>query len=203
MELEAAEALVKAARPQAHPYIDCWRTVRARLVEARTEEVAHLARSRHASRVASRANAEEGDGAESDDDGGVADWLAAENMLIKETFQRQLTATLTLVTSLEGVHQAELSALSRAADGEATSVAEQIRSLREGREQERMVLERWVPGLDARGVVQAGVGAPRALPALCRTPFRPPPAHVRVQHAGGARDGARPAGGAESVQRQR
>lgn len=42
--LEDALAAVRAARPQAHPYVDCWKTVRRRLVEGRSNEVGYVAR---------------------------------------------------------------------------------------------------------------------------------------------------------------
>lgn len=45
MGMDEAVALVKGARPQAHPYIDCWQATRARLLEGRLEEVKALARS--------------------------------------------------------------------------------------------------------------------------------------------------------------
>lgn len=41
--LHDAESYVKSKRPQAHPYIDCWKTSRARLVEGRTEEILNTA----------------------------------------------------------------------------------------------------------------------------------------------------------------
>lgn len=43
--LEEALRAVKQARPQAHPYVDCWRTVRRRLVEGRGDEVGYEARA--------------------------------------------------------------------------------------------------------------------------------------------------------------
>lgn len=53
--LHDAESFVKSKRPQAHPYIDCWKTSRARLVEGRTEEIlntaAHLYEQRKQVRV--------------------------------------------------------------------------------------------------------------------------------------------------------
>lgn len=43
--LASALRKVRGARPQAHPYVDCWRTVRGRLLEGRGEEVAGRARA--------------------------------------------------------------------------------------------------------------------------------------------------------------
>jgi hypothetical protein len=59
--LQAALSKVKAARPQAHPYVDCWRTVRARLLEGRGEEVAARARAIYQARSSSSSEGE-GDG---------------------------------------------------------------------------------------------------------------------------------------------
>jgi hypothetical protein len=42
-DLEDALREVKARRPQAHPYLDCWHTMRARLTEGRTQEILHIA----------------------------------------------------------------------------------------------------------------------------------------------------------------
>ncbi len=95
MHLDGALALVKGARSQAHPYVDCWKTVRARLLAGRQEEVRALARSL----AGSRGNAAE-DGVRSSDDR-MDDWITAEETLIREQFRRQMEAVLSLTSSLQ------------------------------------------------------------------------------------------------------
>lgn len=125
--LQSALRRVKAARPQAHPYVDCWRTVRARLLEGRGEEVAARARAIYLARsTASETEGEEEDGRSRasispavmswgsyDSDGGggassssssdqsAADWTAAEAALIREGFARSVACVLSLVRSVE------------------------------------------------------------------------------------------------------
>ena len=41
--LEDAVREVKGKRPQAHPYLDCWHTMRTRFTEGRTKEVLQTA----------------------------------------------------------------------------------------------------------------------------------------------------------------
>ena len=65
-------------------------TVRSRLVEGRTEEVVGLARSVYQERQAAGSGGSSG-----------GDWSTAEDLLIRETFQRQLGCTLSLVSSLK------------------------------------------------------------------------------------------------------
>ena len=64
--------------------------MRSRLVEGRTEEVVGLARSVYQERQAAGSGGSSG-----------GDWSAAEDLLIRETFQRQLGCTLSLVSSLK------------------------------------------------------------------------------------------------------
>lgn len=100
MPLDPAVELVKRRRPQAHPYIDCWRTVRARLVEGRREEVKATAR---------RLAEERPEGGDSMDN-----WINAEELLIKEQFERQMRASLSLITSMQDVHASQSGAAASA-----------------------------------------------------------------------------------------
>lgn len=94
--LDDALSTVKKARPQAHPYVDCWRTVRRRLVEGRGDEVTLLAREVFQERR------NRGDQGSSN-----ADWEAAEVALIKRTFKRQTEATLSVLRSLKIIADAK------------------------------------------------------------------------------------------------
>ncbi|GAB4819916.1 hypothetical protein N2152v2_006962 [Parachlorella kessleri] len=167
MQLHEAVGMVKTSRPQAHPYIDCWKTVRSRLVASRAEEVMHLAESLFnelvllaligfgglgdkaclkscadalaaaaAWVVAARRKAS---GAEED---GFADWVAAENMLIRETFNRQLEATLSLVRSMQDVQEASMEGVYCYSESEVGELANEISGLQDKAEAHRAALER-------------------------------------------------------------
>lgn len=129
--LHDAESYVKSRRPQAHPYIDCWKTSRARLVEGRTEEIlntaAHLyeqrkqvcpARHHQRMRLAADASAASScchssckpftamqNGGKGDSNDSLADWVNAEAMLIKEQFERQIQADLSMMMSLNDLEE--------------------------------------------------------------------------------------------------
>ena len=129
--LNSALKKVRTARPQAHPYVDCWRTVRGRLLEGRGEEVAGRARAIYQAREMARASSSSSDSdgeppssstrpsiipsaviswASYDSDGGgqvhdqsAADWGAAETALIREGFARSIECNLSLLASLAAV----------------------------------------------------------------------------------------------------
>ena len=92
--LDDALAHVRTARPQAHPYVDCWRTVRARLLEGRGEEVAAIARELYTARQAA------GGGRGANDAAG--DGEKAEASVIQRTVERQVGCTLSLVEGARG-----------------------------------------------------------------------------------------------------
>ena len=97
MHLDGALSLVKTARPQAHPYVDCWRTVRARLLAGRQDEVRATARAL----ASSRGSSIEESASSSDDR--MDDWITAEETMIREQFQRQMEAVLSLTSSLQDI----------------------------------------------------------------------------------------------------
>lgn len=72
-------------------YIDslvgCDKSTKARLLHARSDEVAALARHLSSNNVSS-------------DKDSLAHWLEAEDLIIKETFRRQLACSVLLVSSL-------------------------------------------------------------------------------------------------------
>ncbi|KAL6780698.1 hypothetical protein ACKKBF_B12105 [Auxenochlorella protothecoides x Auxenochlorella symbiontica] len=107
--LEEALRAVREARPQAHPYVDCWRTVRRRLVEGRGDEVGHAARAIFNTRE------QRGRSGSSS-----ADWAAAEEILIRRTFQRQVAATLSIVKSMQRIAEMEADAAQEAAQKAST-----------------------------------------------------------------------------------
>ncbi|RMZ52098.1 hypothetical protein APUTEX25_001292, partial [Auxenochlorella protothecoides] len=104
--LEEALRAVREARPQAHPYVDCWRTVRRRLVEGRGDEVGHAARAIFNTRE------QRGRSGSSS-----ADWAAAEEILIRRTFQRQRIAEI----EADAAQEAAQKASTEATAGQATS----------------------------------------------------------------------------------
>ena len=150
--LGAALKRVRGARPQAHPYVDCWRTVRGRLLEGRGEEVAARARAIYQARASSSSGSDaetaaasifpsspsipaailswgsyDSDGGGAVDDQSAADWSAAETALIREGFTRSVECNLSLLASLEAVEagrrEAALTAAAAAAAAEAGRVA--------------------------------------------------------------------------------
>ena len=78
-------------------YIDCYKTVRARLLEGRTDEIMGRAMAVHEARVA-----------EGREDDRLADYYAAETLLIEETFQRQIGCTASLLSALRVWHAASV-----------------------------------------------------------------------------------------------
>ncbi|KAK9843931.1 hypothetical protein WJX84_009299, partial [Apatococcus fuscideae] len=102
MPLQDALHKVKSARAQANPYVDCWKTVRTRMLEGRTDEIVGLAKHIY------RQRQERGEHGNAD---GFADWVRAEELLLQETFQRQLGCSLSLLSSLKEVEGADLARL--------------------------------------------------------------------------------------------
>ncbi|KAL3160573.1 hypothetical protein ABBQ32_010511 [Trebouxia sp. C0010 RCD-2024] len=92
MTLDSALHEVKTARPQAHPYVDCWKRVRARLIADRKEEVEGVAKMIY--------NEKQARGQEGHTDG-FADWVEAENRVIRSTFERQTGCSLSLTSSMQ------------------------------------------------------------------------------------------------------
>ena len=146
--LSSALRKVRGARSQAHPYVDCWRTVRGRLLEGRGEEVAGRARAIYQA----RSSESDSDGASSsssisnpspaftswasyDSDGGsgpavddqsAADWAAAEISLIREGFTRSIECNLSLLKSLEVVEAGKREAAVMAAAAAAAAAAGRV-----------------------------------------------------------------------------
>ena len=71
--------------------------MRARLLEGRTDEIIGLAGAVHEARVA-----------EGREDDRLADYYAAETLLIQETFQRQIGCTASLLSALRVRHAASV-----------------------------------------------------------------------------------------------
>lgn len=118
MPLNDAVGLVKRERPQAHPYIDCWKTVRSRLVSTRGDEVMYKAQEFFKQRKA-----------RGEDEDGFADWVAAENLLIRESFERQLGATLSLVNGLQDCQALSLEGVYIYSESEVEALAQEIAQL--------------------------------------------------------------------------
>ena len=90
MGLDEAHALVKAKRPVAHPYIDCWKAVREKMLEGRGEEIGEISRALYESR------GEEAGGG----DDASADWFDAERELIARTFNRLIDVDVQFANGL-------------------------------------------------------------------------------------------------------
>ena len=86
MDLDAAVAMVKTARPVAHPYIDCWIEVRRRLLDGRLPEVTGTSEQIYAHRVQNKITGTKND-----------DWFTAEKRVISQTFQRYLDTDLAMI----------------------------------------------------------------------------------------------------------
>jgi len=84
-ELEAAVAALKAARPQANPYVEPWKAARARLLAGREEQ------------CFSRVHAAGGPSAAQGGDWIARDWGAAQRAVLTEAFARGAQADLDLV----------------------------------------------------------------------------------------------------------
>ncbi|DBA89283.1 hypothetical protein WJX77_002609 [Trebouxia sp. C0004] len=100
MGLDDALHKVKTARPQAHPYVDCWKRVRACMIHDRKEEIEGVAKTLYKERQAQASQQQQTDG--------FADWVEAENRVIRSTFERQLGCTLSLTASMLELHEQEL-----------------------------------------------------------------------------------------------
>lgn len=87
-DLYSALEQIKKARPQANPYIDCWKTVKRRLLEGRQEEVVNWSRKVFLKN-------QEGSTMDS-----FSNWVAAEDIVIKETFRRLLSSTLNTISAM-------------------------------------------------------------------------------------------------------
>lgn len=86
MDLEEAVAIVKSARPVAHPYIDCWIEVRRRLLEGRREEVTRISEEIYAARLRDKTEGTK-----------LSDWVVAEKRVISQTFGRYLETDLAML----------------------------------------------------------------------------------------------------------
>ena len=115
-QLDDALNHVRLSRPQAHPYVDCWRTARHRLIEGRGAELKGISKVLYEKRVAAG-----GQG------GGDSDWFAAEAQLIRETFERRRDADLSIIDSVAAVQGALRGAVSAVSPGGAQSVVAQER----------------------------------------------------------------------------
>ena len=110
--LDVAVATVTSARPQARPYIDCWRAARHRMLEGWGEEVGAVARSLFDARGGVPAD---------DDDGGVGDWVAAEAALLMRASARQTAAVRTVVDSVVALATDDAAKKVAAAEAAATA----------------------------------------------------------------------------------
>mmetsp|Transcript_5611 Transcript_5611/g.16038 ORF Transcript_5611/g.16038 Transcript_5611/m.16038 type:complete len:416 (-) Transcript_5611:646-1893(-) len=138
MDLDDAVAKVKTARPQAHPYIDCWKTVRSRLLEGRTEELMGLAKAIYRQRSA--------EGRDGDSD---SDWKDAQKLLIREGFQRQLGCAVSLISVLKDIEEVQLDSLTCLTTSEVEVQSREVARLREDISVERARFSQVAKELDA------------------------------------------------------
>ncbi|GJP36634.1 hypothetical protein CLOM_g21118 [Closterium sp. NIES-68] len=94
MDLDSALSRIRQARPIAHPYLDCWHSVRGRLLAGREEEQMALATEIYEERSRS------GGGGNAS-----ADWQQAQARAIKRTFDRYLQVDQGFIRSHKDVIQ--------------------------------------------------------------------------------------------------
>jgi hypothetical protein len=95
--LEDALELVKRKRPQAHPYLDCWRTARTRFLQGRSEEVSTRSQLIYEARCYSCEAGTTGD-----------DWYRAERDLIKDMFENKWDCDRAVVQSWNATNSSDL-----------------------------------------------------------------------------------------------
>lgn len=110
MDLEEAHHLIKSKRSVAHPYIDCWKTTREKILEGRSEEIGAISRSFYESREKSGV----GDSGNGD---GTGDWYAAERELISRQFQRFIDIDVQFAKSLLSVESMGRSSTQKGSNG--------------------------------------------------------------------------------------
>eukprot|EP00239_Pterosperma_sp_CCMP1384_P000243 CAMPEP_0197847668 /NCGR_PEP_ID=MMETSP1438-20131217/6714_1 /TAXON_ID=1461541 /ORGANISM="Pterosperma sp., Strain CCMP1384" /LENGTH=580 /DNA_ID=CAMNT_0043459657 /DNA_START=508 /DNA_END=2250 /DNA_ORIENTATION=+ len=131
MALEEAEQLVKSKRSQAHPYIDCWKTVHQRQLEGRSEELTAVSRDIYRDRC------ESGEVGTS-----YTDWKAAETFCIKRTFERRLkmdqmtTSSLLEIAEKRGNRLAEELEQAKSENAESAALLERVEAQLKTVEQE-------------------------------------------------------------------
>ncbi|CAI5949493.1 unnamed protein product [Closterium sp. NIES-64] len=94
MDLDSALSQIRNARPIAHPYLDCWHSVKGRLLAGREEEQMALATEIYEERIRS------GGGGNAS-----ADWQQAQARVIQRTFDRYLQVDQGIIRSHKGVLQ--------------------------------------------------------------------------------------------------
>ncbi|CAI7732319.1 unnamed protein product [Closterium sp. NIES-54] len=94
MDLDSALSQIRQARPIAHPYLDCWHSVKGRLLAGREEEQMALATEIYEERSRS------GGGGNAS-----ADWQQAQARVIQRTFDRYLQVDQGIIRSHKGVLQ--------------------------------------------------------------------------------------------------
>eukprot|EP01025_Chloroclados_australasicus_P016688 TRINITY_DN1845_c1_g1_i1.p1 TRINITY_DN1845_c1_g1~~TRINITY_DN1845_c1_g1_i1.p1 ORF type:complete len:457 (-),score=47.06 TRINITY_DN1845_c1_g1_i1:414-1712(-) len=110
-----AHDLVKGKRQQAHPYRECWKGARMRMVEGRAEEVMSIANNFYLTSSSEDNNADNHNnhmnGNPEQGNNGFDDWVRAEDVLIRQLFQRQLDAQLSFVSSQKDIQSHQLEGL--------------------------------------------------------------------------------------------
>ncbi|CAI5463387.1 unnamed protein product [Closterium sp. Yama58-4] len=94
MDLDSALSQIRQARPIAHPYLDCWHSVKGRLLAGREEEQMALASEIYEERSRS------GGGGNAS-----ADWQQAQARVIQRTFARYLQVDQGIIRSHKDVLQ--------------------------------------------------------------------------------------------------
>eukprot|EP01024_Parvocaulis_polyphysoides_P052890 TRINITY_DN5249_c0_g4_i2.p1 TRINITY_DN5249_c0_g4~~TRINITY_DN5249_c0_g4_i2.p1 ORF type:complete len:466 (-),score=50.57 TRINITY_DN5249_c0_g4_i2:327-1619(-) len=141
-----AHDLVKQKRPQAHPYRDCWKGARMRMVEGRAEEVMTIANnfymqnSNDDGQNSSNNGCNNSYSSDSEGSNGFDDWVRAEDVLIRQLFQRQLDASLSLVSAQKDIQSHKLEGLICVLPEELENSSRQTEELRIQLQQELEVL---------------------------------------------------------------
>ncbi|CAD7701724.1 unnamed protein product [Ostreobium quekettii] len=150
MHLTPALKLVKSKRPQANPYMDCWKAAKARMLAGRESEVVEVAKALH--------QAHEKDSKQKD---AFGNWMAAESKLIQDTFRRHIANSLSLIASVTDLKVESVCSIC-VSQGEVEKIQQEVTNLRGALEEERGKLVAAVQELrdvqqhaDRDGAVQA------------------------------------------------
>jgi len=117
--VDEAVDFVKEKRPQAHPYLDCWKTARNRLLDGRGEELKWRSQKVYEDRCFN------GNGGDSS-----SDWEVAEQNLITETFKRRVGVDASVLRSVWEMEELQKGALLRHEEEEREQHAQQMTEMK-------------------------------------------------------------------------
>lgn len=156
-ELDAAVEMVRTKRPCAHPYLDCWQSVRTRLLEGHAEELTRRSRAIYDQR---RAEGRAGDM--------QSDWDEAERGYIQDVFARRLAADATVLDSLVQIGEIAADAARARAATPASTEAEPASDARDAEVEDLRTQVKELSVRNDEAVARADTNAKRADAAEAR-----------------------------------